>query len=251
MNEIKQKMSNPGSRTRAGVLQVRQIHSSVHKDRPCQPCILCKQGNQSKYFYPKQWKDATLLESLRQSEPLLNILPDSCICRLCRDDLSKLGNEGHTPRWRRINTKCNTDKRVCYVPDCCNPSIKVIRLASKGTINELFQIPSENQHHTLACDENPGYPLYQEHCRVLYRHLNSAHFNKQSKTCKKLMSFLTKTRKCPEPAIVQTFLAENTEFTEEIKSDDRVCYACYKSHLVIIKHVQNSSHSTDQTTRAD
>ena len=52
-------------------------------------------------------------------------------------------------------------------------------------------------------------------------------------------------RKCPEPAIVQTFLAENTEFTEEIKSDDRVCYACYKSHLVIIKHVQNSSHSID------
>ena len=159
--------------------------------------------------------------------------------------MSKLGNEGHTPRWRRINIKCNTDKRVCYVPACCNPFIKVIRLASKGTINELFQIPSENQHHTLACDENPGYPLYQEHCRVLYRHLNSAHFNKQSKTCKKFMSFLTKTRKCPEPAIVQTILAENTEFTEEIKSDDRVCYACYKSHLVIIKHVQNSSHSTD------
>lgn len=32
---------------------------------------------------------------------------------------------------------------------------------------------------------------------------------------------------------------------EEIKSDDRICYACYKSHFVIIKHMQNSSHSTD------
>ena len=173
MNEIKQKMSNPRSRTRAGVLQVRQIHSSVHKYRPCQPCILCKQGNLSKYFHPKQWKDATLLESLRQSEPLLNILPDSCICRLCRDDLSKLGNEGNTPRWRRINIKCNTDKRVCYM----SQAVVIHPLRSLGTINELFLIPSENQHHTLACDENPGYPLYQEHCRVLYRHLNPAHFN--------------------------------------------------------------------------
>ena len=54
---------------------------------------------------------------------------------------------------------------------------------------------------------------------------------------------LTKTRKCPEPKLVQAFLWKNTKFTEEIKPDDRVCYACYKSHLVIIRHTQNSSFS--------
>ena len=97
----------------------------------------------------------------------------------------------------------------------------------------------------VACDEDLGYPLCQEHYRVLYRHLNPEHFIKNCKTCKKLMTDLTKTRKCPVPAVVQSFLANNTEFTEEIKSDDRVCYACYKLHLVIIKHVQNSSQSTD------
>ena len=135
-----------------------------------------------------------------------------------------------------------SDKRACYVPECCNPSIKITRLASMATIHELFEIPSENQQHTLACD---GYPLCQEHYGVLYRHLNPSHFTRKCKTCKRLVSDLTKMRKCPEPAVVQTFLTKNTEFTEEIRCDDRICYACYKSHLVIIKHMQNSSHSTD------
>ena len=88
-HEIKQAMSGLG-RTRSGVLQVQQVYSTVHKDRPCQPCILCKQGNHSKYFHPKFWKDPTLLERLKQYEPSLNILSETCICQLCRDDLSNL-----------------------------------------------------------------------------------------------------------------------------------------------------------------
>lgn len=151
----------------------------------------------------------TAREPKKGSEPFLNILPDSCICRLCRDDLSKLGNEGHTPRWRKINIKCNADKRACYVPECCNPSTKVTRLASMATIHELFEIPSENQHHTPACDEDLGYPLCQEHYGVLYRHFNPSYFTKKCKTCKRLVSDLTRTRKCPEPATVQTFLTKS------------------------------------------
>ena len=151
-------MSTLRSRTTSGVLQVRQVHSSVHKDRPCQPCILCKQGNQSKYFHPKQWKDAALLENLKRSEPFLNILPDSCICRLCRDDLSKLSNEGHIPRWRKI--KCSADKRPCYVPQCRKPSSKVTRLASTSTIHEFFQIPSEQIHLSTV---NLFVPIMKKH----------------------------------------------------------------------------------------
>ena len=35
----------------------------------------------------------------------------------------------------------------------------------------------------------------------------------------------------------------------EIATDDRVCYACYKSHLIIIKLVNNTVHSTDVDLR--
>ena len=64
-------------RIRSGVLQVRQVYSAVHKGRPYQPCILCKQGNQSKYFHPKLCKDSTLLEYPKQHEPSLDILPET------------------------------------------------------------------------------------------------------------------------------------------------------------------------------
>ena len=46
-----------------------------------------KQGNNSKYFHPKSWKDSSLLERLRILEPSLEIQLDSCICRLCRDNM--------------------------------------------------------------------------------------------------------------------------------------------------------------------
>ena len=240
-HEIKQAMSGLG-RTRSGVLQVRQVYSTVHKDRPCQPCILCKQGNHSKYFHPKLWKDPTLLERLKQHEPSLNILSETCICRLCRDDLSNLGDEDHVPRWKKVNE--TSVKKICYVADCSNASFKVTKLASKATFDELFDTPSENEC-PISPEAQGGYPLCQEHYGVLYRHLNPTHFIKRCKTCNKLLCDLTKSRKCPEPALVQSFLKENTEFMDEIKPDDRVCYACYKSHLVIIKHVQSTSLSTD------
>ncbi len=236
-------MSGIGSRTRSGVLQVRQVYSAVHKDRPCQPCKLCKQGNQSKYFHPKLWKDPTLLERLKQCEPSLNILPETCICRLCRDDLSKLDDIDYIPRWIKISQ--TRDKKTCYVPGCSASCYKVTKLASEATLNRLFDAPCENESPLLGKDQHDGCPLCQEHYGVLYRHLNPTHFIKKCKTCNKLLLDLTKTRKCPEPTLVQSFLRENTEFTEEMKPDDRVCYACYKSHLVIIKHTQNSSFSTD------
>ena len=139
-----------------------------------------------------------------------------------------------------------TSDKICYVPGCSNPSSKVTQIASKSTLMELFDNQSENEHPTLTCEEERGYPLCQEHYGVLYRHLNPTHFHKQCKTCNRLLYDLTKTRKCPQPTLVQSFLMQNTEFTGEITADDRVCYACYKSHLVIIKHSNNTNHNTDR-----
>jgi len=239
-------MSSSGScRTRSGVVQVRHVYSAVHKDRPCQPYILCKQGNQSKYFHPKSWKDASLMQRLRSSEPSLNILPESCICRLCRDDLSKLGNEGHIPRWRNIEVKRGTGNKICYVPACSNSSFKVTQVANKTTLEQLFDISSENIPPVPASNEEKGYPLCKEHYGALYRQVNPTHFTKKCKTCDKLLCVLNKTRKYPDPALVQSFLVQNTDFRGEITATDRVCYACYKSHLVISKHMHSSTSSTD------
>ena len=233
-------MSRPGScRTRSGNVQIRQVCSAMHKGRPCQPCILCKQGNQSKYFHPKSWKDPSLFERLRQSEPSLDILPESCICRPCRDDLSKLGNKGHVPRWRK-----KSSKEICCVPGCTNPSFRVTQVAGKATLEQLFGISSDNEPLS-ASNEERGYPMCKEHYGELYRHVNPTHFTKKCKMCDKLLPDLTKARKCPQPALVQSFLVQNTEFTGEITASDPLCYACYKSHLVIIKQMHNTTSSRD------
>lgn len=66
-------MSTPRARCGSGT-DVRKVTCSVHQGRDCQPCILCKKGNQSKYFHPKSWKDDSLLQSLREYEPCINII---------------------------------------------------------------------------------------------------------------------------------------------------------------------------------
>ena len=60
-----------------------------------------------------------------------------------------------------------------------------------------------------------------------------------------VIKHISRSRKCPEPELIQIFLQQNTEFSDVINADSRVCYACYKAHLLIIKHMQNTITSTD------
>lgn len=114
------------------------------------------------------------------------------ICRLCRDDLSKLDDEGYTPRWIKMSQ--SRDKKICYVPGCSAACYKVTKFASKATLNQLFDTPCENESPLLG-NNHDGCPLCQEHYGVLYRHLNPTHFTRNCKTCNKLLHDLTKTRK--------------------------------------------------------
>ena len=50
----------------------------------------------------------------------------------------------------------------------------------------------------------------------------------------------------PEVQLLQHFLNKNTEFTDTLHTNDRVCYACYKSHLVVVKHIKNFVRSNDE-----
>ena len=63
-------------------------------DLICQPCILCKQGNQSKYFHHCGKMHHALIERVRLSEPSLNIFFESLMCRPLRDDLSTYQDGG-------------------------------------------------------------------------------------------------------------------------------------------------------------
>ena len=116
-----------------------------------------------------------------------------------------------------------------------------MKLVNKAGVCDFFGVQIKNTEPT--CSDEDGKALCMEHYGALYRHLNP--FNKKCRTCDKTLNDLSKSRKCPEPALIQRFLQQNTEFSGQITTDDRVCYARYRAHLIIIKHTHNTTNSTD------
>ena len=155
------------SNTQGRAQQRREVSSSAHPGRPCQPCILCKKGNLSKYFHPKTIKDKASLEKLRQLEPML------AICRNCRDDLSKLSESSFIPRWRK-----NRERSECSVPECSIFPQKVTKLVTREQICTIFSISNPEPPN-----DETGYPLCATHYGELYRYLHPV--NKNCRTCNK------------------------------------------------------------------
>ena len=158
----------------------RHITSAVHPDRPCEQCALCKQRHLSKYSHPKAWKNPSLLQQFQTAEPSLNIQPDSCICLLCRKDVSSITDDSFSPRWRR-----NIDTvRQCYIPDCQNTDIKGTKQASLQDLVMFFREGNDDTTHNCM-DDNPvkDVPLCNHHYMQWYRHTHTTH--SKCKTCGK------------------------------------------------------------------
>ena len=102
---------------------------------------------------------------------------------------------------------------------------KVTKLVDKISVCNFFSGQDENvsiQPESGAGEEGVG--LCQEHYGAWYRHKHP--FQSKCRTCDKNMTDISKSRACPQPDIIQKYLRENTEFSGEIATDDRVCYAC-------------------------
>ena len=92
-----------------------------------------------------------------------------------------------------------------------------------------------------------GTPLCTYHYGAWYRHVNPSHL--KCTTCSKSITE-PKSRPFPEPTLLQTFLRANTDYSKDLCPQDRVCCACYRSHLFTIKHLKNLVKSTDSDLRA-
>lgn len=170
----------PLSRTRAS--EQHQVTSSVHPNRACKPCALCKKANQSKYFHLQSMKDNSLLQTLQRYEPSLDIQPDSCICRPCRNELLKDFTEvGFVPRWRKVD---KSPTLTCFVPGCINSATRMTKLASKETLSKFFSSCENLDPLASPADTEEGIPLCTEHYGEWYRNyacykssLKLAHFS--------------------------------------------------------------------------
>ena len=61
----------------------------------------------------------------------------------------------------------------------------------------------------------------------------------------RILTIQARVGQCQNHKFFSSFLNNNTEFKDSLHPDDRVCYACYRSHLVIVKHNTQSVQSTD------
>ena len=137
----------------------------------------------------------------------------------------------------------NEIEQQCYVSQCNECVCKITTLSDKSTICSSFGMDKENSEPIETASSNEGIPLCTYHYGILYRHLNPSHL--KCKTCSKHISDITKSQAVPEPGMIGAFLSENTDSNESISSNDRVCFTCYKSHLLLLKHLKGSVKSTD------
>ena len=115
------RMSLPGNcRTRSFSTQQRQVTCSVHLGRPCHAAM----HSMLSTFTPNHGKTKPFLERLRKCKPSTDILqPDSCICRLCRDDVSKTLNDGFI-----IRKKNSPKKRTYMLLQCTHVIYKTTKV---------------------------------------------------------------------------------------------------------------------------
>ena len=64
-------------------------------------------------------------------------------------------------------------------------------------------------------------------------------------TCGTLLRRDSNPKPCPQPALIGHYLKENTVYEGSIKESDKVCYVCYRSHLVILQQRNDSSTDKD------
>ena len=215
------------------------VTSNVHEGRPCMECYLCKQS-QAVYTHPIKWKNQALLTLLKEIEPELDILPDTCICRNCHNSLRLVENtpDNVQPRWTLQGSMSGT----CEVPECNQPAWKCTTLVPRediGTILECTPLGAD------GCSSE-GTRLCVLHYRTLHKHLKPEIYQRKCGVCASKIRG-SRYHTCSKPEVFQDHLLERTDFPGRIGAQTKVCTTCYRFSMT----VTDSSKSTSTTTDAD
>ena len=85
-------------------------------------------------------------------------------------------------------------------------------------------------------------PLCKHHYQVLYNKIHP--MQTHCITCGSSLRH-TKSKTCNQPNVIELYLKEKAGFEGTIKEGDKVCYVCYRSHLVILDTMDSEQTSTD------
>ena len=116
------------------------------------------------------------------------------------------------------------------------------RLASHTEIEKLLRISikASLSDATYLCDGH--------YCR-LHKEINPQNYQNKCATCGLVIRAATSIRHCPNPEYIQKHLQGHAGFEGEISAVDRVCEACYRAHLTLLKTEDDADNEDFDATR--
>ena len=180
-------------------------------------CALCKASHKC-MSKVQSWQNAQACELVSK----LGITLDDIICRPCRVDIRRvLANCSYIPRWGKRNklTKCC----VKGCPEVCFVHSKV---TDACTIKCIFEDKCLETEGNIPVPT----PLCLHHYYMVYNIIQPQQTH--CPTCGISLKHVP-TRPCPNAELIGEHLRESAGFEGNLNTGDRVCFCCYKSHLIV------------------
>ena len=189
-------------------------------------CKLC--GKQHHHMStPAQWRN----KNAQELATTLDIANDERVCQPCRQDISKLlSSSSYIPSWEKTS-----DAKRCLI-ECVNKPPVI-------TSKTLHIIVAKNVLEGNKLKLMEPFPQCISLCKEHYNMVYKEAFPMQTNcvTCGVSLK-KSNSKTCTLPKVVEEHLKAGTGFEGNIRENDKVCYSCYRSHLVIIQK-KNSNDS--------
>ena len=175
---------------------------------------------------PEKWKS----EAAHRLAVSLGLSLKSLVCLACRNDVCRsLSNKDYVPRWKKCTNKTQSGK--CCVHQCHENTFSSLKKPAEE-ISSAFQ---KAQLHITEFLVPVPTPLCKHHYHMVYNPTQT-----HCVTCGMSLKHANP-EACPNSMKVEECLRENTSFDGNIKDGDKVCYACCRSHLVILHELSSIS----------
>ena len=188
-------------------------------------CTLCK-GHHRRFSTPETWRNA----EARSLAASLTVNPDDPVCYACRKELTRvLSDSAYVPRWEKLSTT-----NPCCIDECLHNAFALLKKFSHAELQSGFlQGGLKSRTSTIPTPT----PLCKHHYHMIYNLVRPT----QTKcvTCGTYIKPST-SKFCPNPSIIEAYLHDTTDFDVCICESDKVCYACYRAHLVVLKKGGNT-----------
>ena len=176
----------------------------------------------------RQWLQKYTSEELGVSD---------CICRTCGDDVKgNVGKIGYRRRWTKSaasGRNTTIQNPSCAVSRCDNVASRNLAL----TTSQADILRDNNIIIRLVALTEVT--VCTSHFMQVYRVLNPPI---PCKACGMVPSQRKLVQRfCPNPALINAYIQQHTDFTEKLSDTDRICYTCYVFHTLIINKAQHKS----------